>query len=330
MSDDHAKSSAAQPTKQSLVVIGNGMAGLRAVEDLLAREPNLYDITIFGAEPRVNYNRIMLSPLLAGEKTFDEIVLNDEAWYAEHNITLIAGDAVVAIDRTERVVRSASGKEVSYDRVLLATGSNPIMIPFPGIDLPGVISFRDVDDVNTMLKAAETAGRAVVIGGGLLGLEAANGLRSRGMAVTVIHLADHLMERQLDSAAGFLLKEELEERGIEILTSANTDHIAGTDHVEAVVLKDGRTIPADLVVMAVGIRPNAALAQESGLEVNRGILVDDRMTTSDPEILALGECIEHDGACYGLVAPIWDMAKVVGANLAGDPDGAFVPSVTAT
>ncbi|MCF8479685.1 MAG: nitrite reductase large subunit NirB [Rhodospirillum sp.] len=318
------------PKRKRLVVVGNGMAALRAVEDLLARAPDAYAITIFGAEPRVNYNRIMLSPLLAGEKTFEEIVLNDLDWYAANGIELIGGDPVTCIDRDARVVRSAGGVERPYDRLLLATGSNPIVIPIPGHDLPGVVTFRDVDDVEVMLKAAESGGHAVVIGGGLLGLEAANGLRARGMSVTVLHLMDHLMERQLDPSAGHLLREELERRGMTVLTGADTASITGTDRVGMVHLKDGTSLPADLVVMAVGIRPNARLAQTCGLEVNRGILVDDMMTTSDPEILALGECVEHRGVCHGLVAPIWEMAKAVGAGLAGEIHDGFRPGATST
>ncbi len=316
--------------KERLVVIGNGMAGCRAVEEILALEPDRWAITIFGAEPRVNYNRIMLSPVLAGEKSFDEIVINTAEWYADNGITLVSGDPVVHIDRVAQQVVSRAGRIESYDRLLIATGSDPFVIPVPGKDLPGVVTFRDLDDVETMLAAAETSSKAVVIGGGLLGLEAAHGLSLRGMAVTVVHLMPTLMERQLDEAAGYLLKSELEGRGMTILTGADTAEIVEKDgHVGGVRLKDGTEIPADLVVMAVGIRPNAALAKASRLEVERGIIVDDDMVTSDPAILAVGECVQHRGACYGLVAPIWEMCRALAAGLAAQPKG-YSGSVTST
>ncbi|MBA4040830.1 MAG: NAD(P)/FAD-dependent oxidoreductase [Sphingobium sp.] len=306
------------------------MAGCRAVEEILALEPDRWAITIFGAEPRVNYNRIMLSPVLAGEKSFDEIVINTAEWYADNGITLVSGDPVVHIDRAAQQVVSRGGRIESYDRLLIATGSDPFVIPVPGKDLPGVVTFRDLDDVETMLAAAETSSRAVVIGGGLLGLEAAHGLSLRGMAVTVVHLMPTLMERQLDEAAGYLLKSELEGRGMTILTGADTAEIIEQDgRVGGVRLKDGTEIPADLVVMAVGIRPNGTLAKASGLAVERGIIVDDDMVTSDPAILAVGECVQHRGACYGLVAPIWEMCRALAAGLAASPKG-YEGSVTST
>ncbi len=316
--------------KESLVVIGNGMAGCRAVEEILALEPDRWAITIFGAEPRVNYNRIMLSPVLAGEKSFDEIVINNAQWYADNGITLVSGDPVVHIDRGAQQVVSRGGRIESYDRLLIATGSDPFVIPVPGNALPGVVTFRDLDDVETMLAAASTSSAAVVIGGGLLGLEAAHGLSLRGMAVTVVHLMPTLMERQLDEAAGYLLKSELEGRGMTILTGADTAEIIEKDgHVGGVRLKDGTEIVADLVVMAVGIRPNATLAKASGLEVERGIVVDDDMVTSDPAILAVGECVQHRGACYGLVAPIWEMCRALATGLSAEPKG-YAGSVTST
>lgn len=316
-------------TREHLVVIGNGMAGCRAVEELLARDPARYRVTIFGAEPRVNYNRIMLSPVLAGEKCFDDIVINDAAWYADNGIALVAGDPVAAIDRTAKTVTTRSGLAESYDRLLIATGSDPFIIPVPGKDLPGVIAFRDMDDVDTMLAAADAGGDAVVIGGGLLGLEAAHGLSLRGMKVTVIHLMPTLMERQLDEAAGWLLKNALEARGQTILTGADTAEIIGTGRVEGVKLKDGTLIPASLVVMAVGIRPSVALARDAGLAVGRGIQVDDHMVTSDPAVLAVGECVEHDGQVYGLVAPLWDMCRSLADGLVERPTG-YRGSVTST
>jgi nitrite reductase (NADH) large subunit len=316
-------------TREHLVVVGNGMAGCRAVEELLARDAGRYRVTIFGAEPRVNYNRIMLSPVLAGEKSFDEIVINGHDWYDEHGIALIAGDPVLAIDRAAKTVTSRSGLTTGYDRLLIATGSDPFIIPVPGKDLPGVIGFRDMNDVETMLGAAERGGEAVVIGGGLLGLEAAHGLTLRGMKVTVLHLMTTLMERQLDEAAGWLLKQELEARGQTVLTGADTAEILGSDKVEGVRLKDGTTIPADLVVMAVGIRPSVALARDAGLMVGRGIHVDDHMVTSDPAILAVGECVEHDGQVYGLVAPLWEMCRALADGLVERPTG-YKGSVTST
>ncbi|NKB15694.1 MAG: NAD(P)/FAD-dependent oxidoreductase [Sphingomonadales bacterium] len=316
--------------RERLVVIGNGMAGCRAVEEILARDPARYRISIFGAEPRVNYNRIMLSPVLAGEKTFNDIVINDAAWYADNAITLFAGDPVTAVDRTERYVIAASGHREPYDRLIIATGSDPVIIPVPGHDLAGVVTFRDLDDVDKMLVAADRGGHAVVIGGGLLGLEAAHGLNLRGMQVTVLHLMPTLMERQLDEAAGFLLKSELERRGQVILTGADTAEILGTHGaVTGVRLKDGREVPADIVVMAVGIRPATALARATGLDVERGIVVDDDMVTSDPAILAVGECVQHRGACYGLVAPLWDMCRSLADGLAAQPNG-YTGSVTST
>jgi nitrite reductase (NADH) large subunit len=316
--------------REKLVVIGNGMAGCRAVEEVLARDPARYQVTIFGAEPRVNYNRIMLSPVLAGEKTFEEIVINDAAWYASNGITLISGDPVVAVDRAARTVTTRSGHVESYDKLLFATGSDPFIIPVPGASLPGVVTFRDLDDVDKMLAAARQGGDAVVIGGGLLGLEAAHGLALRGMTVTVIHLMPTLMERQLDEAAGWLLRQELERRGQTILTGANTKAILEADgKVAGVELEDGTRIKADIVVMAVGIRPATVLARDAGLLVERGIVVDDHMVTSDPDVLAVGECVQHRGACYGLVAPLWDMCRSLAGHLTGTPNG-YEGSVTST
>ena len=315
--------------REHLVVIGNGMAGCRAVEEVLARDPHRFRITIFGAEPHVNYNRIMLSPLLAGEKTFDEIVINDRSWYADHGIDLVVSDPVIAIDRHAKTVTTQSGRMAHYDRLLIATGSDPFIIPVPGKDLPGVVSFRDMADVDMMVHTAALGGDAVVIGGGLLGLEAAHGLALRGMQVTVIHLMDTLMERQLDEAAGWLLKAALEGRGQTILTGASTAEISGEGRVEGVRLTDGRIIPASLVVMAAGIRPKVGLAREAGLAVNRAILVDDQMVTSDPAILAVGECVEHRGQVYGLVAPIWEMCRALADGLTGK-GSSYEGSVTAT
>ena len=315
---------------RKLVVIGNGMAAGRVLEQLFERSPDAYDVTVFGAEPRTNYNRIMLSPVLAGEKTYEEIVIHDEAWYEKHGVTLRKGENVTAIDRDSRTIATAAGHVEAYDKLLIATGSTPIAIPVHGVTLPGVVTFRDLDDVDVMLRAAEKGGCTVVIGGGLLGLEAAAGLKAKGMQVTVIHLMPTLMERQLDPSAGYLLKKSIESRGIEVLTEANTKAILGEDRVTGVLLDDGREISADMVVMAVGIRPNAKLAKEAGLVVERGVKVDDHMRTSDPDVYAVGECVEHRGLCYGLVAPLFEMAKVVAAQLAGERKAAYTGSVTST
>jgi nitrite reductase (NADH) large subunit len=315
--------------KPHLIVIGNGMAGCRAVEEILERDASRFHITIFGAEPRVNYNRIMLSPLLAGEKSFEDIIINGQEWYDDNGIELVAGDPVVAIDRAAKTVIARSGRVEAYDKLILATGSDPFIIPVPGHDLQGVIAFRDMDDVGTMLRAASGGGDAVVIGGGLLGLEAAHGLSLRGMKVTVIHLMNTLMERQLDEAAGWLLKTELEKRGQQILTTADTAEIYGDGKVEGVRLKDGKEIPASIVVMAVGIRPNVKLARDAGLAIGRGIHVDDHLVTSDPDILSVGECVEHAGQVYGLVAPIWDMCRSLADGLVAEPSG-YSGSVTST
>ncbi|MGA0602854.1 nitrite reductase large subunit NirB [Caulobacter sp. KR2-114] len=316
---------------EQLVIIGNGMAGCRLAEEVLARDPGRYAITIFGAEPRVNYNRIMLSPVLAGEKAFEDIVINDAAWYASNNITLHAGRAVTAIDPAARTVTAEGGLTVAYDRLVLANGSDPVRLPLPGADLKGVVTFRDLDDVEAMVAAADAGGAAVVIGGGLLGLEAAYGLARRGMKATVVHLMDVLMERQLDSAAGYLLTQALAERGVETLLSAQSEAILGENgRVSGLQLKDGRVLPCTVLVMAVGIRPNTALARAAGLQVGRGVVVDDRMRTSDPAIHAVGECAEHRGVAYGLVAPIWDMCRTLAATLTGDDEAAYAGSVLST
>jgi nitrite reductase (NADH) large subunit len=313
-----------------LVVVGNGMAGMRTVEELLELAPQRYDITVFGAEPYGNYNRILLSPVLAGEKSLDDIITHSRDWYAAKGIKLHAGDPVVAIDRARRVVRSQSGVEASYDQLLLATGSKPFLIPVPGNTLPGVLSFRDIKDVESMIAAARDHSHAVIIGGGLLGLEAANGLLRQGMSVTVVHLVDSLMERQLDKSASALLQKALERKGLRFLLSASTAEIVGSERVTAVRLDDGTEIAADLVVMAVGVRPNIELAQQAGLHCERGIVVDDTLQTCDPRVYAVGECVQHRMATFGLVAPIWDQASVCGAHLASASDRRYVQRATAT
>jgi nitrite reductase (NADH) large subunit len=313
-----------------LVLVGNGMAGMRAIEELLELAPDFYEITVFGAEPHGNYNRILLSPVLAAEKTIADIMLNTREWYDEHGIRLIAGDEVVKIDRARRRVISASGVEVPYDRLILATGSNPVVLPLPGKDLPGVVTYRDIADVDKMIASASAHRHAIVIGGGLLGLEAAYGLQKRGMDVTVVHLLPTLMERQLDPAAGDLLRRSLEQRGLKFRMPAQTQAILGEDRVRGVRFADGTEAPADLVVMAVGIRPNAALAKASGLACERGVLVNDTMQTFDPRIYALGECVQHRGSCYGLVAPLFEQAKVLANHLAEFGIGRYSGSQTST
>jgi nitrite reductase (NADH) large subunit len=318
----------APAARQSLVVVGNGMAGMRTVEELLKLAPELYDITVFGAEPHGNYNRIMLSPVLAGDKSMDDIMIHTRKWYEENRITLFAGDPVVHIDRRRRLVRAQSGREVWYDRLLLATGSRPFIVPVPGHQRSGVMGFRDIQDVDTMLAAARTGGRAVVIGGGLLGLEAANGLLRRGMDVTVVHVTGSLLNQQLDEPAALLLRTALEQKGLRFLLDAHTAEIVGGARVSGVRFKDGSAIPADLVVMAAGVRPNIALARSAGLHCDRAIVVDDTLQTYDPRIYAVGECVQHRNATFGLVAPIWDQAKVCGAHLAGCGHRRYVQCVT--
>ena len=298
---------------------------MRALEECLARAPDRFDVTVIGAEPHPNYNRILLSSVLAGDKTLDEIVINAPHWYADRGIVVMLGRRAVAIDRAARLVALDDGSTVAYDKLLLATGSKPVAPPIPGLHLPNVRAFRDIADVEAMIEAAKTARRAVVIGGGLLGLEAAWGLKQRGMAVALVHLMPTLMERQLDATAAALLQRDLDARGIAFFTNAQTEEIAGAERAEAVVLADGRRIAADFVVLAVGIRPNIDLARGAKLYVNRGILVGDDMATTDPDIYAVGECIEHNGQVFGLVAPIWDQVKVCGARLAGDDGAVYVP-----
>ena len=323
--------------KLKLVMVGNGMAGVRTLEELLKIAPDLYEITVFGAEPHPNYNRILLSPVLAGEQTLDEIILNPLAWYEEHGITLHLGKAVTQIDRVRRRVVAADGTTADYDRLLLATGSTPFVLPVPGKELEGVIAYRDIADTQAMIDAAAKYRHAVVIGGGLLGLEAANGLMRRGMQVTVVHLVDTLMERQLDAVAGDLLRKSLADRGLHFMLGAQTQALLGNEagRVRAVQLKDkaGQNVevPADLVVMAAGIRPNTALAEGAGLLCQRGIVVTDTLqTVTDPRIYAVGECAAHRGIAYGLVAPLFEQGKVCATHLAQFGIGRYLGSSVST
>ncbi len=302
---------------EPLVIIGNGMAAARLVEELGRQALGRYSVLVVGAEPHLAYNRVLLSSVLAGEMPREETELKPRAWWEKQGVTLVYGRRAVRIDRDSREVLLEDGTRLAYAKLVLATGSDPIRLPKPGMDLPGVVTFRDHDDVGAMLAAAGPATRAVVIGGGLLGIEAAYGLAATGTRVTLVHLMDRLMERQLDTEAAAMLKAALEARGITVLLGADTTAIEGDGCVEAVRLVDGRDLPCDIVVSAVGIRPNAALARGAGLQVGRGIVVDDRLTTSDPAIHAIGECAEHRGTCYGLVEPAYQQAAVLARHLAG-------------
>ncbi len=326
--------------KLKLVMVGNGMAGVRTLEELLKLAPDIYDITVFGAEPYANYNRILLSPVLAGEQTVQDIMLNDVDWYAANGIALHLGKKIVRIDRARRLVVAEDGATTEYDRLLLATGSNPFILPVPGSGLAGVITYRDIHDTNAMIDAAQKHRQAIVIGGGLLGLEAANGLKLRGMEVSVVHIAGSLMERQLDGVAGKMLQKSLEQRGLKFLLEKSTREIIGDEdggkggRVQAVRFADGLEVPAQLVVMAVGIRPNTALAEAAGLYCAStrpgGVVVSDTMQTYDPRIYAVGECVSHRGTAYGLVAPLFEMAKVCANHLAHFGIGSYHGSVTST
>ncbi|WP_140986242.1 nitrite reductase large subunit NirB [Asticcacaulis tiandongensis] len=319
------------PPKPRIVVIGAGMAGGRIVEEILKRDAHRFDVSIIGAEDCATYDRIQLSPVLAGEKTFEDIVTHSQAWYDTNGVKTHFGCWVQSINKDGRYVTLHDGVTIAYDYLILATGSDPIRLPLPGADLPGVVAFRDLHDVDIMQKAAEKGGEAIVIGGGLLGLEAAYGLAKRGMKATVIHLMDVLMERQLDEAAGRLLEKALLERGVNSVLNAHSEAIVGDSHVEGLKLKDGRIIPASLLVMAVGIRPHVEPAKAAGLLVERGIVVDDQMRTSDAHIFAVGECVQHRGTCYGLVAPIWDMCRTLADVLTEkNVDAAYLGSELAT
>ncbi|WP_052700605.1 NAD(P)/FAD-dependent oxidoreductase [Methylocucumis oryzae] len=321
-------------TKKKLVVIGNGMAGIRTVEELLSAAPDLYHITVFGAEAYGNYNRILLSSVLAGEKTMDDIVINSPEWYQQHGIVLHTGEdkAVVKIDRRRKQVIAKDGTVAQYDKLLIATGSRAAKPSMPGHELDGVVSFRDVIDVNTMLAYSQTHRQAVVLGGGLLGLEAANGLVMRGMEVTVIHSHAQVLNRQLDKPAATLLQQQLEARGIQFKLAAKTQALIGDDkgHVRAVRFDDGSELACDLFVAAVGIQPNIELAQAAGLYCERGIMVNDTMQTYDPSIYAVGECVQHRGDTFGLVAPLFEQAKVCANHLSTHGVAMYLTVPTAT
>lgn len=320
--------------KPRLVVIGNGMAGMRTVEELLSAAPEQYDITVFGSEPYGNYNRIMLSAVLSGDKTIEDIVINSREWYRDNHITLHAGaeKAVVRIDRGHQKVIAQDGTIAEYDRLLIATGSKAVVPDIPGNDLAGVISFRDILDVNKMLEYCKSHKKAVVLGGGLLGLEAANGLAYRGMEVTVVHTNPVLLNRQLDQYAGKLLQTELAQRGIEFKMPAKTERLLGDSngHITAVRFEDGSELACDLFVMAIGVRPNMALAQGAGLYCERGIVVNDTLQTYDPCVYAVGECIQHRNQTFGLVAPLFEQAKVCANHLSEHGVAEYITLPTAT
>ncbi len=317
--------------KKKLVMIGNGMAGMRAIEEIIAAAPDMFDITIFGAERWPNYNRIMLSPVLAGDTTIEDIILNDEEWYRSHGITLHLGSKVVELNRSRKLVRAENGVEAEYDNLIIATGSKPFIIPIPGHDKQGVMGFRDIEDCETMMEAAKRYKKAAVIGGGLLGLEAAKGLMNLGMDVTVIHDQATLMNMQLDEVAGEMLRDALERQGMKFRVSTLTTEILGGERVEGLRFKDGGELECDLLVMAAGIRPNIELAEQSGLYCNRGIVVTDHMqTVTDPAVYAVGECVEHRGKTYGLVAPLYEQAKVLAYQITGQGLRRYEGSVTST
>lgn len=318
--------------KPRLVVIGNGMAGIRTVEELLKLTPNKYAISVIGEENHGNYNRIMLSPVLSGEKTVADIILNDDAWYERHHIRFHKGEKAVRIDRRNKKVYTQQGSVLPYDKLLIATGSSPFIIPMPGHTLKNVMPFRDISDVHAMLTLAKSKRRAVVIGGGLLGLEAANGLQRQGLEVTVVHNTGSLMNRQLDKTAASLLQKTLEQQGIRFLIQAQADVIEGNEQGEVcgMTFKNFPRVDADMVVMAVGVRPNIELAKSCGLQTGHGIHVNDTLQTFDPAIYSVGECVQHRGNVFGLVAPLFEQAKVCANHLAEMGIAVYVKKPTAT
>ncbi len=315
--------------KQKLIVIGNGMAGINTLEQIL-KLTDRFDITVFGSEPHPNYNRIMLSYVLEGSKKLEDIVLNDWSWYEENGIALHTNTTVTQIDTVGKTVLTDTGLTQAYDKLLIATGSNSLMLPIPGSDREGVVGFRDIADCDRMLDAAKQYKKAAVIGGGLLGLEAAKGLVGLGMDVTVVHLMNDLMERQLDSQASAMLKTELERQGIKFAMGKSTAEMTGDHRVRKLVFTDGEELEAEFVVMAVGIRPNKQIGEVSGIDTNRGILVDDFMRTSAPDVYSVGECAEHRGVCYGLVAPLFEQGSVLAKHICGIDTAGYGGSITST
>ncbi|AQX55747.1 nitrite reductase large subunit NirB [Priestia flexa] len=316
--------------KEKLIVIGNGMAGIRAVEEIISLSPEIFDITVFGSEPHPNYNRILLSKVLQGDTSVEDITLNDWNWYEENDITLYIEEKVISIDSINQEIRTDQGRIEFYDKLIIATGSLPFILPIPGVEKEGVTTFRDISDTNQMVKASQQYKKAAVIGGGLLGLEAARGLLNLGMDVTVVHLSSYLMERQLDLTAGKLLQQELEQQGMSFLLEKQTQEITGHERVEGLKFSDGNLLETDFVVMAAGIRPNTELAQKAGLHINRGIVVNDYMETSSANIYAVGECAEHKGMVYGLVAPLYEQGKVLAKTICGGDVRPYQGSVLST
>jgi nitrite reductase (NADH) large subunit len=314
---------------EPLVIIGNGMAAARLCEELSARALGRYAIAVVGKEPRLAYNRILLSSVLAGEVSVSDITVKPADWWRKHGVTLCYGTAATAVDIAARTVTLDDNTILPFGKLVFATGSRAVRLPIAGADLPGVLTFRDLADTESLVRAARRGTRAIVIGGGLLGIEAAYGLAKAGVAVTLIHLMDRLMERQLDARAAAMLKRAVEAKGIDVQLEAATARLVGNDRVEAVELKDGRILPADTVVIAVGISPNAEIARAANLTVNCGIVVDDDLSTSNPNIFAIGECAEHRGVCYGLVEPANDQARVLAERFAGR-DTLYTGSVNAT
>lgn len=319
--------------KPKLVVIGNGMAGMRTVDELIQIAPEHYDITVFGAEPHGNYNRIMLTPVLFGAKSIDDIMIHDFDWYRRNHITLYCGadKTVVAVDRVQRRVIAQDGSVAEYDQLLIATGSLPLRLDIPGSEVAGVMGFRDIADVEAMIAQSKIKQHAVILGGGLLGLEAANGLMQRGMQVTVVNRAEHLLNRQLDSQTADFLQRELEGKGIEFRLGMTIKEVISADqHIQKVRLSDNSLLPADILVMTAGITPNTALGRSIGLACERGIMVNDQLQTSDAHIYAVGECVQHRGEVFGLVAPVYEQAKVCAQQLAGQSTAAYQTRLAAT
>ena len=315
---------------KKIIVIGNGMAAIRFLEQLFEDDASTYCVTVFGQEPHAGYNRILLSPLLSGEQTLEDVITHPRSWYQDRNIELITNTRIDKIDSVNKCITDHNSDIYHYDQLIIATGSRPFVPDLPGTDLDGVFTYRTIDDVDAMLAAGSHGKRAVVIGGGLLGLEVAYGLKTRSMNVSVCHRHSTLMERQLDDTASRHLASILIQKDIEILTEANTLKLEGDDRVQSVVLDDGRQLPADIVVFAVGIVPDIALAKAAGIDCERGILVDEKMQTSVHDIFAIGECVQHNGITYGLVAPLYEQAAVLASYLNGDKKASYQGSINAT
>ncbi|MDK7472636.1 NADPH-nitrite reductase large subunit [Bacillus paranthracis] len=316
--------------KKRLVMIGNGMAGIRCMEEILKHDSDSYEITIFGDEPHPNYNRIMLSHVLQGKTNIQDIIMNEYSWYEENEITLYTNERVQSIDREEKVIITEKNRTLTYDKLIIATGSSAFILPVEGSTLPGVTGFRTIEDTQFMMDTAKEKKKAVVIGGGLLGLEAARGLIDLGMDVHVVHLMPSLMEQQLDTKAASLLREDLEAQGMKFLMEKKTVKILGTNHVEGIQFEDGEVVDCDLIVMAVGIRPNTQIARDAGLIVNRGIVVNDYMLTNDESIYAVGECAEHDGIAYGLVAPLYEQGAILAKHITNLQTDGYSGSIVGT